>query len=42
MKQEFLINDDLLDNEVAFSIEDVETAPASAGFFFFFYYQNGS
>lgn len=38
MKQEYLINDDFLNNEVAFSIEDEETAPASAGFFFFFFF----
>lgn len=37
MKQEYLLNEELLDSEVAFSIEDVETAPSSAGFFFYFH-----
>ena len=38
MNKEFLLNEVEMDRENAFAIDDMETAPASAGFFFFFYF----
>ncbi len=37
MKKEYLMSNEEMNKEMSFSVEDIETAPSSAGFFFFFF-----
>lgn len=38
MKKEYLMNEKEVKESIDFSIEDIDTAPSSAGGFFFFFY----